>query len=377
MILLALVEVEHISTGTDGMHKATPCTGDFMVSLNALQSCRQQDLHCNQIVSSKALLTAYTSAGEAMAISMTWESPLYVNICEPNLHIGQSAFTVRCICQHASPTIVLRSSLAGSPRRLALLLPEYSSRRGGVQSGPLPACVPLPWEGNHALGIRVSPTPLLVYYNYMYLQGTCWPLLSAGFLGSHDHVLTGQSWRAGISGNCNVCNVETNCWALNALTRKCDKSQAVHQKGVCRPRPRGPQRAENAASKESGNKNVYKHKSTCVQTKKSDRRDEHPPTHSCSLVSHIFTWDLFTHTRKHTFFRCLCVLVCACVCKMFPSLTLFLFIYIFFSSSFHLCVSRSFTCCLDSLLHPSSTSSCYFFIYFWLTFSNLSFLWNQ
>lgn len=238
-----------------------------------------------------------TSTGEVMAISMTWESSLYVNVCEPNLHIGHGAHTVRCIYQHASPTVILYSSLAGSPRRLAFLLPEYSSRRGSVQSRPVPACVPLPWEGNHTLRIRVSSTPFLIYCIHMYLQWTCWPLLSAaGFLVSHDHVLTGQSWRAGIRGSCHVYNVETNCWALR---RKCDTaSQAVHKKGVSRPRPRGPQRAEKAAARK-------------VEEEKSDTHDEHPPTYSCSLTSHIFTWDLFT--RAHTHF---CVCVCARLCKI-------------------------------------------------------------
>lgn len=145
-----------------------------------------------------------------------WESSLYVNVCEPKLHIGQSAFTLPCICQHASTTftILLHSSLAGSPRRLALFLPEYSSRRGGVQSRPVPACVPLPWEGSHTLSIRVSPSSLLIYCIHVCLQRTCWPLLSAaGFLVSHDHVLAGRRWRAGISGGGNVCNGETNCCA--------------------------------------------------------------------------------------------------------------------------------------------------------------------
>lgn len=213
---------------TDGMHRATPWTGDFLVSLSALQSCRQQDLRCN--LSSKALLTRpiHTESstngdmkspcrakhqcrwGDGHQHDMRRFPVCYA--CEPNLHIGQSALPVRCISQHASPSIVLHSSPAGSPRRLAFLLPEYSSRRGGVQSGPVPACVPLPWEGNHTLSIRVSPAPLLASYIHACLQWTRWPLLSAaGFLVSHDHVLTGQSWRAGMSGSSSVYIVETSC----------------------------------------------------------------------------------------------------------------------------------------------------------------------
>lgn len=92
------------------MHRATPWTGDFLVSLSALQSCRQQDLRCN--LSSKALLTRpiHTESstngdmkspcrakhqcrwGDGHQHDMRRFPVCYA--CEPNLHIGQSAFPV-------------------------------------------------------------------------------------------------------------------------------------------------------------------------------------------------------------------------------------------------------------------------------------------
>lgn len=85
---------------------------------------------------------------------------MYVNLCDQKIPSPYWPVSFGSIMHHRP---LSSSSRAGSPGRLALLLPEYSSRRGGVQSRPVPACVPLPREGNHTLRIRVSPTFPIIY----------------------------------------------------------------------------------------------------------------------------------------------------------------------------------------------------------------------
>ena len=93
---------------------------------------------------------------------------IQLNICQYNVSVaGQYRLIITamwCInqaliynCNTDIDPVTLYFSLSGSAGGLALLLPEYSPRRGRGQSRPVPAGVPLPWEGCHTLCERVSP----------------------------------------------------------------------------------------------------------------------------------------------------------------------------------------------------------------------------
>lgn len=135
------------------------------------------------------------------------KSPVFA-ACEPNLHI---AFTVPCIYQ---PTISSSTlPLQGVPEDLLFFY--QSIRQGGGVFRVDPCLLVYRYHEKAATHSVSESVPLLRSFttSTSFCSGRVDPLLSAAaFLVSHDHVLTGQSWPARITGSSNVVNVETICW---------------------------------------------------------------------------------------------------------------------------------------------------------------------
>lgn len=107
-----------------------------------------------------------------------------------------------------------------------------------------------------------------------------------------------------------MCNVETAEHKMH-LSKNVTKVRQFVKKERAHPVPEYRKGQKMLTAKKVLTKMcTYTRIQTCCIDKKSDRHDEHPPTHSCSLASHIFTWDLFSHTHTHTHFSDVCVSLC-------------------------------------------------------------------